>query len=47
MVTKIAWIKKKKKLIMDGLKKTVKKCKFSDDFFQTVYNFTDSLEQTI
>jgi hypothetical protein len=47
-VTKIAWIeKKKKKLIMDGLKKTVQKYKFSDGFFQTVSKFKAGLFQTV
>jgi hypothetical protein len=46
MVTKIAWIKKKL-LIMDSLKKTVKKCKFSNGFVQTVYKFIDDFFQII
>lgn len=28
---------------MDGLKKTVQKCKFSNGFTQTVYKFIDGL----
>jgi hypothetical protein len=32
---------------MDGLKKTVQKCKFLDGFDQTVYKFIDGLEQIV